>query len=435
MEKQGLVCQKASKAYLFFQKKEESNMKKTISHLLATAVVMTSLIPSTVFAAREDLAMRDASFLSFDREKQEVTFNFSIENYGTIKSPKVICTVNGIKQTYEVKDLKPDEKREVTKTISVPNAYRYDLTAEILYDGRQDWYGNDSSSRFAIMKVGVSVNGNQIDFPDAQPFIDEESNRTMVPVRFVGEALGAKVEWDAVQQTVRMDKEGKQIALRIGEKKATINGKVITFDAKAIIQDKRTFVPLRFVSEAFGSKVEWDAKNLMVKITTTSATDTGTTPSNGTNTGTEGTPENQPGTTNPGGGNTTPTTGGTQVGAKVGAKGQFTVVKPSDPDMLMPRHPETEPAVDAFVASLVYEDGKISGVVPHLPKGYLKGLRYTDRLDKKMSKDLTDLKEGEAFTIPVGKGIISFVIYQGNEGKNDVYVTVPGLEVEWGTKR
>jgi len=47
----------------------------------------------------------------------------------------------------------------------------------------------------SLPTIRVVVNGTKINFPDAEPFIDENS-RTQVPIRFVGEALGADVSWD-----------------------------------------------------------------------------------------------------------------------------------------------------------------------------------------------------------------------------------------------
>lgn len=273
--------------------------------------------------------------------------------------------------------------------------------------------------------IQVKVDNVSVEFPDVKPYIDPSTSRTMIPIRFVSEKLGASVEWDGANRTVTMTKEGKQISLKIGEKKATVSGKQITFDAAATLQNNRTFVPLRFVSEAYGAKVDWLATERLVLITTNLSDGTGT---SGT------TPvAGQPGTTNPGSGNTS-TSG---VGSKVGVDGQFTVVAPSHPDFLLPKDPVTEPAVDAFVASLKYENGILTGKVPTLPKGHLIGLIYVDNEDKNMNKNLTHTKEGESFSVKVGSkgGKISFAIYQGNEGKNGVFVTIPQMEVEWGTKR
>jgi hypothetical protein len=113
--------------------------------------------------------------------------------------------------------------------------------------------------------ITVKVDNKVIDFPDAKPFI--ENGRTMVPVRFVSEALGAAVQWDSTAKTVKINRKDKLIVLRIGEKKATINGKTFAFDAAVQLRESRTFVPLRFVSEAFGERVDWLEGERIVAIT------------------------------------------------------------------------------------------------------------------------------------------------------------------------
>lgn len=114
--------------------------------------------------------------------------------------------------------------------------------------------------------ITVKVDNSVIDFPDAKPFID--NGRTMVPVRFVSQALGATVQWDGAAKTVKMNRQGKSISLKIGEKRANVNGKAITFDAAAQLRESRTYVPLRFVSEAYGERVDWFAAERVVQITT-----------------------------------------------------------------------------------------------------------------------------------------------------------------------
>ena len=114
--------------------------------------------------------------------------------------------------------------------------------------------------------ISVEVNGSNVVFPDAKPFIDENS-RTLVPIRFIAEDLGALVNWFGATKTVQIIKDDKHILLNIGESSATVNSKTVTFDTKAIIKEDRTFVPLRFVSETLGAFVDWvDAtKTVIVK--------------------------------------------------------------------------------------------------------------------------------------------------------------------------
>ena len=125
-------------------------------------------------------------------------------------------------------------------------------------------------STFAAgMDVKVVVDGKTVSFPDEQPFIDG-NNRTQIPVRFVSEALGAAVTWHGDTRTVDICKSGQTITLVIGESKAAVNGQDKTFDTVSFLQGGRTFVPLRFVSEALGAEVNWYDKASTVSIYTVS---------------------------------------------------------------------------------------------------------------------------------------------------------------------
>ncbi|WP_324253976.1 copper amine oxidase N-terminal domain-containing protein [Paenibacillus sp. 1001270B_150601_E10] len=102
------------------------------------------------------------------------------------------------------------------------------------------------------------VNGTKIGFPDAKPYLDKNS-RVMVPVRFVSEALGAKVDWDEKSSKVTVKQKDKTIVLFIGKKEIDVNGKKDQMDTVAVTSKQRTFVPLRFVSQALGAAVVWDS--------------------------------------------------------------------------------------------------------------------------------------------------------------------------------
>jgi len=84
------------------------------------------------------------------------------------------------------------------------------------------------------------VNGTKINFPDAEPFIDENS-RTQVPIRFVGEALGADVSWDGIQKSDNNIKRKKSSA-SIGNKNYEVNGQQKQMDTVALLKESRTFV-------------------------------------------------------------------------------------------------------------------------------------------------------------------------------------------------
>ena len=125
-----------------------------------------------------------------------------------------------------------------------------------------------STTAFSFeIPIRVVVNGQKINFPDANPFIDE-NGRTQVPVRFVGEALGADVGWDGNTRTVTVEQGRNKISLVVGKSEYTINSRTVKMDTTVVIVDDRTFVPVRFVSEALGADVDWDAEIKTVYITT-----------------------------------------------------------------------------------------------------------------------------------------------------------------------
>jgi hypothetical protein len=116
-----------------------------------------------------------------------------------------------------------------------------------------------------LPEIAVLLDGRKIIFPDERPQVDSNS-RILIPVRFVSQALGAKV--DFVGKDVIISKSGKTIRLTIGSNVVTVNDVQKTLDTKAIATNGRTLVPLRFVSEALEQKVEWDSVSRYVWIGT-----------------------------------------------------------------------------------------------------------------------------------------------------------------------
>ncbi len=105
--------------------------------------------------------------------------------------------------------------------------------------------------------LNLSLNDNEIKFPDAQPFVDE-NGRTQVPIRAVSEMLDCTVDWNDITKTATVThKNGDTIALTFGSDVMIINGKTSQMDTAAMIKDDRIYIPVRFVAEALGLTVEW----------------------------------------------------------------------------------------------------------------------------------------------------------------------------------
>lgn len=111
--------------------------------------------------------------------------------------------------------------------------------------------------------VKVFVDNKELQM-DVAPVI--ESGRTLVPIRTISEAVGADVDWDSASQTVKITTSDKDIVLKINSKEATVNNSKVTIDVPAKILNGRTLVPLRFVSESIGAKVDYNSSQRTVYI-------------------------------------------------------------------------------------------------------------------------------------------------------------------------
>ena len=94
------------------------------------------------------------------------------------------------------------------------------------------------------------------------------NGRVMVPMRAISEALGADVQWDATFKTIDISKDSTLIAMTLGSSRATINNVYHSMDTAAISIDGRTMVPVRFVSEALGCDIAWNPVTQTAEITT-----------------------------------------------------------------------------------------------------------------------------------------------------------------------
>lgn len=103
-------------------------------------------------------------------------------------------------------------------------------------------------------KLAVLVDGRKVKFEGGDPI--SENGRIQVPLRGVGEALGAEVRFDG--KTVTYKKEGKTIDLTLGSNIAVVDGNQVKMDTPAKAVKGRTYVPLRFISENLGETVSWD---------------------------------------------------------------------------------------------------------------------------------------------------------------------------------
>jgi len=118
-----------------------------------------------------------------------------------------------------------------------------------------DYVAPATEIKMTIDSLTAYVNGESKTL-DAAPII--RNSRTMLPVRFVAENLGAEVGWDDATKTVSVKSADTTIEIVIGAATAKVNGAEIALDSPAFIENSRTYLPVRVVAENLGATVSWD---------------------------------------------------------------------------------------------------------------------------------------------------------------------------------
>ena len=215
----------------------------------------------------------DLNITAISSSKVELTWvdNSDDENGFTIERKKSdgsylqIATVGKNDTNYTNTGLSSDTKysyRVRAYNSSGNSAYTGEASAATL--------GDETIIRLVIGNTTYYVN-NTAKTMDTAPVIRE--SRTLLPIRFVAEAIGAKVAWNNDERKVTITLNGKIIDLWIGVNLARVNGQYKFIDptnplvVPVIADPGRTMLPLRFVSENLGAKVDWNSDSREVLVT------------------------------------------------------------------------------------------------------------------------------------------------------------------------
>ncbi|TDF93598.1 copper amine oxidase [Paenibacillus piri] len=120
-----------------------------------------------------------------------------------------------------------------------------------------------NSVNLTINKTAVSVNGKGMTLEQA-PII--EKGNTLIPIRFVTDALGGTVRWDDKERKVTVIRGDKMVDLWVDNLDLIVNGQRITAEVAPKIMNNLTVVPLRILSENLGWKVTWDEKTKQITL-------------------------------------------------------------------------------------------------------------------------------------------------------------------------
>ena len=141
----------------------------------------------------------------------------------------------------------------------------FDFSAELT--ANSTLYAKWKENNEIILTIGsrkISVFGREIKNDVAPKIVND---RTMLPIRIVAESLGGTVTWNGELQRVTIQKGADVILITIGADTAYVNGTAVKLDAAAFVENGRTYLPLRFVSETLGAQVVWKEAEKTVTIT------------------------------------------------------------------------------------------------------------------------------------------------------------------------
>ncbi|MDF2647177.1 MAG: copper amine oxidase domain protein [Paenibacillus sp.] len=176
-----------------------------------------------------------------------VLLTTSDETFAKVQFDKITATK--VHFSYVLEAAEPEEKSEGSASQE-----QKDIDSE----------PKDSEIILQLGSTKATVNGRQV-LLDVSPEII--SGSSMVPLRFIAEALGAKVAWDGNEYKITLTLNGDIVELWIGHTDAIVNGAKASLNAPAQIIDDTTMVPVRFVSENLKQHVQYEVSAKRITIT------------------------------------------------------------------------------------------------------------------------------------------------------------------------
>lgn len=181
------------------------------------------------------LSKDETSIKTLNEQIKELKINK--DEYKVQMKEKIVEMQEIMKSKYTVKELK--ELKEVSDSL------------------------NSLENVNVIPVENIFIGDNNIKF-DTPPVIKE--GRTLIPVRAISESLGAHVDWNAEEKIVTITKEEKVIVFYLAENKVYVNDNEVEIDVPAEVMNNRTMVPIRFIAEQLGLKVQWDEELQVIEI-------------------------------------------------------------------------------------------------------------------------------------------------------------------------
>ncbi|MCQ2802808.1 MAG: copper amine oxidase N-terminal domain-containing protein [Bacilli bacterium] len=199
----------------------------------------------------------------------------SSKKYKAIDDKKTTEKITGAGKKGSKRTIIPEPNRKVESVIVTDkDGNKYEVTNEGdgTYSFIQPGTNVDVEVKYKNRLIELTIGSLDASVDDVHHNLDVVpkvvNDRTMLPIRFVAENLGAKVDWDEKDpDTVIITRGDTKIVITLGSDKAYVNGQEYILDSVAFAENDRTYLPVRFVSEKLNAIVEWNEAHPMdVKI-------------------------------------------------------------------------------------------------------------------------------------------------------------------------
>lgn len=123
-----------------------------------------------------------------------------------------------------------------------------------------------ATNAYAVQPVKLTVDDKPVNSIGQVALYDSAKELVLIPLRAVCEAIGAEVKWDAAGQKATVKLMNKSAEIPINSSQIKVNGKAVDLKAKAVLMNNRAMVPMEFMQQALGSKLEWNKAQQSLSI-------------------------------------------------------------------------------------------------------------------------------------------------------------------------
>lgn len=203
---------------------------------------------------------QEKAILNQEKEDLEAEYEALLASGETAKAEALLASINELNE--QIKDTQAKVKETINERYMVVKTL-YSNTELQQFNSASDLIKQMYQDAKTLDAGGITVNNNLIKF-DAPAYI--KGGVTLVPLRAISEELGAQVSWNEETNTVTITKDDKVIEITGNSTTVMVNGTPVEISNPAEVTCGRTYLPLRFLSEALDFTVTWDEENEIIDI-------------------------------------------------------------------------------------------------------------------------------------------------------------------------